>query len=528
MNSTSTQFESRQTIHADKTRVVIWTLLSAVSIYAILLYVFNIHHFLLHLIRPVTTTVAVGVLVVAAIKMQHVRRKRAWWLQSITIGGGAVFNLIYLFSAPSLASPVLQLLALLVYGAAIVGTGLYLRTIAELVGNSLRVILGAITLGCAFLILANIIISALGHTTANTQAVLSFIAFDIGTLFAVAVVASRHSYAPQSLKHVLICMLFLLLADSITLIAVWLLWDSLLGGPLYAAHSIFLASAAHLDSQEVHDKPPLSSSLSLREWVIWAVVPLGMVLTALGTAAVVGGVSPTLLITLVCIAIVHEAIGIWDYQRVTVALHKARLEAADVATMRERTRIARDFHDTIGAHLSGLTMHLRGAKAVLTADPARARESIVQAQQIVKEAATDVRSTIDALRMPTPSHRSLDDLITKLIERNKAAGIPTDFRICGTPYGLSASITEALYRVVQEGLTNIRKHAQATQVVVQLDYRDPRHVGLMIDDNGQGTDQPEGGFGFIGIQERVAQLNGTVQITTAPGQGLRLAVEVPV
>lgn len=156
MNSTSTQFKSQQTINTDKIRFVIRLLISTVCVYAVLLYGFNIHHFLIHLIRPITTIVAIWILVVAAIKMQHIRRKRAWWLQSITVGGGGVFNLIYLFSAPSLASPALQLIALLVYSAAIVGTGLYLRTIAELVGNSLRVILGAITLGCAFLILANI------------------------------------------------------------------------------------------------------------------------------------------------------------------------------------------------------------------------------------------------------------------------------------------------------------------------------------------------------------------------------------
>lgn len=203
-------------------------------------------------------------------------------------------------------------------------------------------------------------------------------------------------------------------------------------------------------------------------------------------------------------------------------------QAEELATMRERTRIARDFHDSLGAHLSGLTTNLRAAKALLRHDLDSAEEAVIESQAIVKEAATDVRLMIDVLRNAPIASQPLLDLITRLIERNKAAGIVTDLHIVGSPYELASSVNDTLYRTVQEGLTNIRKHAHATRATVQVDYGDPKRVYMRIQDNGQGTDQLEGGFGLIGIQERVAQLNGTFQITTAPNQGLRLEVEVPV
>ncbi|MCB8946362.1 MAG: sensor histidine kinase, partial [Ardenticatenaceae bacterium] len=85
-----------------------------------------------------------------------------------------------------------------------------------------------------------------------------------------------------------------------------------------------------------------------------------------------------------------------------------------------------------------------------------------------------------------------------------------------------------LFRVTQEGLTNIRKHAQASQVSVNLTYQ-PHQVQLSIIDNGLGTDDPTpNGFGLIGIRERISQLGGGVKIGSAAGQGFTLTVTIPV
>jgi signal transduction histidine kinase len=225
-------------------------------------------------------------------------------------------------------------------------------------------------------------------------------------------------------------------------------------------------------------------------------------------------------------ALTHESTA-----REQEAAERARVEAyaaqaEQFAVERERIRIARDFHDSLGAHLSGLTMNLRAAKAVLKHDPDSALESIVEAQQIVKEATADVRVTIDVLRTGSIAQQPLLDLMTRLIERNRAAGIKTDLKITGIPYQLNAPVNEAIYRVVQEGLTNIRKHAQATQAFVELDYHDPQRVRLRIEDNGQGAPHLADGFGLVSIRERVQQVGGKFQVTTAPGRGVCLEIEV--
>jgi signal transduction histidine kinase len=85
-----------------------------------------------------------------------------------------------------------------------------------------------------------------------------------------------------------------------------------------------------------------------------------------------------------------------------------------------------------------------------------------------------------------------------------------------------------LYRVAQEGMTNMRKYAQASSAKVELDYRDEDYVSLAVCDSGVGTDNPSGGYGLVGVRERVKLLGGQVEIQTAPGEGFALRVQVPV
>jgi signal transduction histidine kinase len=215
--------------------------------------------------------------------------------------------------------------------------------------------------------------------------------------------------------------------------------------------------------------------------------------------------------------IVHQLIA-------TVQLHNEHLK--ELAIVNERNRIAHEIHDSLGHYLTAINMQLRGASVVLTRDPDSALESITEAQHMTKEALQEVRHSIDALRQSPVYARPLTDVLTKLVERNQAAGIPTTFSLIGTPRQLAPPTNDALYSAVQEGLTNIRKHAQADQATVYLDYSQAARVKLMVEDNGQGASSVNGGFGLIGIRERIHQLGGSVQIMTAPGHGFRMIIEV--
>ena len=115
-----------------------------------------------------------------------------------------------------------------------------------------------------------------------------------------------------------------------------------------------------------------------------------------------------------------------------------------------------------------------------------------------------------------------------LLAETENSGIVTQFDIAGQPRPLDAKLDLTLYRAVQEGLTNIRKHARASRVDLLLDYRAADQVQLQIKDNGVGTAvTPNGGFGLLGLRERVHLLGGRLETETAPGNGFKLVITLP-
>ncbi len=118
---------------------------------------------------------------------------------------------------------------------------------------------------------------------------------------------------------------------------------------------------------------------------------------------------------------------------------------------------------------------------------------------------------------------TLADLVNQLSAQD---GFVVHFAQTGAPQPLPSQVELTLVRVAQEGLTNIRKHAQATQATLTLAYTADK-VQLRVWDDGQGCTAPTGGYGLIGLRERVQLVGGTVNICSAPAQGFQLAVEIP-
>lgn len=203
-------------------------------------------------------------------------------------------------------------------------------------------------------------------------------------------------------------------------------------------------------------------------------------------------------------------------------------QAEELATTKERNRIAREIHDTLGHYLTVVNMQIKAAQAVMAQQPEKAQDVLQKAQKLTEEGLTAVRQSVSALRDSPLGQKSLPEALANLLAETESSGLVTQFDIAGQPRPLDAKLDLTLYRAVQEGLTNIRKHARASRVDLLLDYQSADHVRLQIRDNGIGTAvSPSSGFGLLGLSERVHLLGGRLQTETAPGNGFKLVITLP-
>ncbi len=203
------------------------------------------------------------------------------------------------------------------------------------------------------------------------------------------------------------------------------------------------------------------------------------------------------------------------------------VQAEELATTQERNRIAREIHDNLGHYLTVVNVQLEAAKVVLDKNPDKALDAINKAQNLAKEGLTAVRQSVVQLRENPLNNQPLPDAIQKLIRENQSAGIDTQLVVEADPRPLTPNTTLALYRIVQEALTNIRRHSNATTAEVRLNYESSNQVQIEVSDNGKGAADTQNGFGLMGIRERVHILEGNMQIETQPNGGFTLNVSVP-
>lgn len=205
--------------------------------------------------------------------------------------------------------------------------------------------------------------------------------------------------------------------------------------------------------------------------------------------------------------------------------HASQVE--ELATTKERNRLAREIHDSLGHYLTVVNVQIGAAQAVLDQDRTRALEHLSKAQVLTQEGLAEVRHSVAALRASPGESRPLTEALAKLTEQWSAAGPSAKLKVVGTIRTLTPQANLTLYRAAQEALTNVGKHSHANNVKLHLDYRDGRAVRLRIEDDGVGSDNSEGGFGLLGVRERVQQLGGAVHVRTDSGKGFTLEVELP-
>ena len=214
-------------------------------------------------------------------------------------------------------------------------------------------------------------------------------------------------------------------------------------------------------------------------------------------------------------------------------------QVEELAVSRERNRMAREIHDTLGHYLTILAVQLETALKLEERDDPRLHEELLEARRAAAECLAEVRQSVSALRPTDLSHATLTEALARLVHEFAATLPETEIVLDaeGDIDALSPELRVTLYRCVQEALTNIRKHAQATRALVRLRVTTGRNgqAELTILDNGQGaTDGASGsrtspsGFGLQGIRERIALVGGVVTAGPEPGGGWRVEATLPI
>jgi signal transduction histidine kinase len=212
--------------------------------------------------------------------------------------------------------------------------------------------------------------------------------------------------------------------------------------------------------------------------------------------------------------------------------HEARTreEEARRRAGEERLRIARELHDVLAHNISLISVQAGVALHLMDQQPDQARTALTAIKAASKEALGELRSVLDVLRQgdegpPRAPTAGLDDL-DRLVSGATAAGIDVEVRTEGTPRPLPPSVDLAAFRIVQEALTNVTRHAGPATATISLTYGD-ESLTVRVDDDGRGPTSNGSGNGIRGMRERAVALGGTLDAGPKPGGGFRVTASLP-
>jgi PAS domain S-box-containing protein len=218
---------------------------------------------------------------------------------------------------------------------------------------------------------------------------------------------------------------------------------------------------------------------------------------------------------------------------VMLAVHEQELveQQREAAILKERTRMARDIHDTLAQGFTGVIIQMEAAEeALLEQDSQHAIGHVRRARELARDSLGEARRSVHALRPQALEKAAFADAL-KAIIKNTAAGttVRTEFRVQGNPRHLAPGIEENLLHIGQEALTNALKHARASKFQARVSF-DSEAVSLELSDNGDGFSIDTtngGGIGLIGMKERAEQIGATLSISSKPGAGTRILAVSP-
>ena len=208
-----------------------------------------------------------------------------------------------------------------------------------------------------------------------------------------------------------------------------------------------------------------------------------------------------------------------------------REQYALAAVIDERARLARELHDTLAHAVSLMVLNAGAVRSRLPEDATAERDALAAAEGQGRRAITELRQMLGVLRTGTETTEPLPTLaqVGELVDESRAMGLLIDIDAVGERTDLPAAVEVSAYRIIQEALTNVRKHARATRVAVRLDYA-PDALSFTVADDGVGAAGADFavGHGLVGIRERVDLHGGTLCTETPLGGGFLLRARLPV
>ena len=210
-------------------------------------------------------------------------------------------------------------------------------------------------------------------------------------------------------------------------------------------------------------------------------------------------------------------------------------QGRDLAVLEERNRMAREIHDTLAQGFTGIILQLEAADQVSDGSTAELGDHLDRAKSLARESLQEARRSMWGLLPHALERHSLDAALQEEVDLFSAGGpVAASFSVSGVRRDLPPDVQTAIFRICQESLTNVRRHAGATEVKVDMSFS-PESVRLKVKDNGVGFDvdgvkaRGEGrGFGLTGMEQRATLLGGTLSVTGQNGKGAVVEVIIPI
>jgi nitrate/nitrite-specific signal transduction histidine kinase len=223
--------------------------------------------------------------------------------------------------------------------------------------------------------------------------------------------------------------------------------------------------------------------------------------------------------------------------QLAVAIENARLyeETRQIAVMEERNRMAREIHDTLAQGFSGIILQLEAAEQALGGEDSATERHLNQARSLARKSLAEARRSVWNLRPQALEQLSLVEALKQEVDKlSQSIEVNAKFNVFGVRRDLQPELEAVLLRICQESLTNVRKHAKATEVEINLTF-DESAVELSIRDNGvgfksiaaSGDEKKRGVFGLISMRERARGLGGTFEVQSMKGKGTLVRVVIP-
>jgi signal transduction histidine kinase len=210
-----------------------------------------------------------------------------------------------------------------------------------------------------------------------------------------------------------------------------------------------------------------------------------------------------------------------------------RIKAQFAAVLVERSRLARDIHDTLAQGFVGISLQIEAVGKMMDKSPTAAKQHLELAQSLITHSLSEARRSVWDLRAQALESADLATALSDEAKRLTAGtSVRAEFHVTGAPRPLPATVESNLLRIGQEAMTNVMKHAKAERILIELAF-EPKQVGLRVKDDGcgfesqGGTASADGHFGLIGMRERATRLRGKLAVESRPGAGTEIRVTAP-